>query len=116
MALLGMLIAVVVIIALLARWSALRGKRETEALQLEAQVSDALLRERGLVNLGVTPKVHVPFWRGTPATIELTGRVPSPELRDEVLRIAEREAGRIRSDVHLYDRLAVTASREARAA
>ncbi len=110
LAFLGVIIALVVIIALLARWSSLRNRRETEAVQLEAQIADALLRERALINLGVLPKVHVPFWRGSPATIEMSGHVPSPELREEVLRVAEREAIRLRPDARVYDRLAVTAS------
>ncbi len=116
LAFLGVIIALVVIIALLARWSSLRSRRETEAVQLEAQIADALLRERALINLGVLPKVHVPFWRGSPATVEMSGHVPSPELREEVLRVAEREAIRLRPDARVYDRLAVTASREAQAA
>ncbi len=113
---LAVVIALVVIIALLARWSAMRSKRATEALQLESEIVDALLSERGLVNLGVMPKVHVPFWTGSPATVEMSGKVPSPELREAVMHVAEREAVRIRPDVHIHDRLTLTASREARAA
>ncbi len=116
LAFLGVIIALLLIIAFLARWSTLRGRRETEAVQLEAQIADALLRERALINLGVLPKVHVPFWSGSPATVEMSGHVPSPELREAVLRVAEHEATRIRPDVRVYDRIAVTASQEAKAA
>ncbi len=116
LAFLGVIIALLLIIALLARWSTLKGRRETEAVQLEAQIADALLRERAPINLGVLPKVHVPFWRGSPATVEMSGHVPSPELREEVLRVAEHEATRVRPDVRVYDRIAVTASQGAKAA
>ncbi len=109
-------VVLLLIIGLLARWSTLRHKRETEAVELEAQISDALLRERELINLGVLPRVHVPFWKGTPATVQMTGHVPSPELREEVLRVAAREATRIRPDVHIYDRIAVGATPAAKAA
>ena len=71
------------------------------------QLSDALLREPSLAGLPLTPTVHVPMWRGTPATIELMGRVPTPELKDTVLRIVRDEAARIRSDVQIEDRLSV---------
>src|SRR5207247_7304089 len=67
----------------------------------------ALLREPSLAGLPLTPTVHVPMWRGTPATIELMGRVPTPELKDTVLRIVRDEAARIRSDVQIEDRLSV---------
>ncbi len=110
---LAVVIALVVIIALLARWSAMRSKRATEALQLESEIVDALLSERGLVNLSVMPKVHVPFWSGSPATVEMSGNVPSPEVREEVMHVAEREAARIRPDVHIHDRLTLSASRAA---
>ena len=83
----------------------LKQKRESEAVQLQAQLSDALLREPSLAGLPLTPTVHVPMWRGTPATIELMGRVPTPELKDTVLRIVRDEAARIRSDVQIEDRL-----------
>ena len=85
----------------------LKQKRESEAVQLQAQLSDTLLREPSLAGLPLTPTVHVPMWRGTPATIELMGRVPTPELKDAVLRIVRDEAARIRSDVQIEDRLSV---------
>ncbi len=85
----------------------LKQKRESEAVQLQAQLSDALLREPSLAGLPLTPTVHVPMRRGTPATIELMGRVPTPELKDTVLRIVRDEAARIRSDGQIEDRLSV---------
>ncbi len=55
----------------------------------------------------MTPTVHVPMWKGTPATIEMMGRVPTPEAKDAVLRIVRDEAARVRSDVQIEDRLSV---------
>lgn len=94
----------------------LKRKREAEALHLQAQISDALLRERTLFDLPVTPTAHVPFWSGSPATIEVSGRVPTPEMRQAVLRIVGQEASRIRSDFRIDDRLAVVPSVATRAA
>jgi hypothetical protein len=85
----------------------LRRKREGEAVQLQAQVSDALLRDPALFSLPITPTARVPFWSGSPATIEIAGQVPDPEMRERVLRIARAEAKRIRPDVKVEDRLAV---------
>jgi hypothetical protein len=85
----------------------LRRKRESEAVQLQAQVSDALLRDPALFNLPITPTARVPFWSGSPATIEIAGQVPDPETRARVIRIARQEAERIRPDITIEDRLAV---------
>lgn len=85
----------------------LRRKREGEAVQLQAQVSDALLRDPALFSLPITPTARVSFWSGSPATIEIAGQVPDPEMRERVLRITRTEAARIRPDVQVEDRLAI---------
>jgi hypothetical protein len=85
----------------------LKRKRESEAVQLQAQISDALLRDQAMFGLPITPTAHIPFWTGTPATVELAGQVPSPELRESATRIARDEATRMRPDAHIEDRLAV---------
>jgi hypothetical protein len=85
----------------------LRRKREVEGVHLQARVSDALMREPDLINLAVTPTAEVPWWSGTPVRLEVTGRVPSPEARDQVLRLVEREARQVRPDVTIVDRLQV---------
>lgn len=85
----------------------LRRKREAQAVQLQAQVSDALLREPQLFNLPITPTARVPFWSGSPATIEVAGQVPTPETKELVLGVVRSEAERLRADVHLEDRLTV---------
>jgi hypothetical protein len=58
----------------------------------------------------VTPTAHVPFLKGTPAVIEVSGEVPSSELKETVLRLVKNEASRIREDVRVEDRLAVRAA------
>jgi hypothetical protein len=88
----------------------LRRKREAEAVHLQAQISDALLRDSLLFGLPVAATAHAPLWSGTPVTIEVTGEVPDAAIRDAVLRIALSEAQRIRPDVEIVDRLQVRAA------
>ena len=81
----------------------LKRKREAEAVQLQAQLADALLREGGLT---ITPTAHIPLWAGGPVTVELSGPPPeSPEGREAALQLVEREAARIRPDVRVVDRI-----------
>lgn len=102
-----------VLVALVVKLYDLKRRRDAEAVQLQAQVSDALLRDETLFGVPVTPSARVPLWSGTPATLELVGHVPSPERREAALRIAEREASAIRPDVHVVDRMTVEEPRRA---
>src|SRR2546428_1041864 len=101
----GAVVGLLVVIGIVAKLFDLKQKRESEAVQLQAQLSDALLREPSLAGLPLTPTVHVPMWTGTPARIEITGQVPRPELKDLALRLVSDEASRIRSDIKIVDRL-----------
>jgi len=56
--------------------------------------------------VSVTPTVQVPFWKGSPARIELHGEVPSAPTRQAALRIAAQEASRVRPDFEISDRIA----------
>lgn len=100
-------IALLVLLGLTVKGLDLRRQRESEAVQIQAQISDALLREQSFFGLPVTSIAHVPLWSGTPATIEVAGQVPTPETKEAVLRLIQREAARVRPDVHIEDRLAV---------
>ncbi len=115
LAVLVLMIGLIVIIGAAAKIVDLRNRRETEALQLQAQVGDALLQDQALGSLPVVPTAHVPL-TGSPATVEVSGQVPNPELREAALHIAEREASRVRPDVRIEDKLEVAPSTERRAA
>jgi len=110
------LVALFVIVGVAVKLVDLKRKRESEAVHLQAQISDALLREASLFGLPITPSAHVPFWRGTPATVEVAGQVPTPELHRAVMRVVQDEALRIRSDVQIVDRIGVAAAAGVRAA
>jgi hypothetical protein len=85
----------------------LKRKREADAVHLQAQLSDALLREQGLFGMAVTPTVTIPLWSGTPAVIDVVGDVASPEAHEAALRIIRSEAARVRSDFVIEDRMTI---------
>jgi hypothetical protein len=99
-----------VVVGVLVKVFDLRRKREAEAVHVQAQISDALLRDPNLFGLPITPTAHAPLWSGTPMTVEISGEVPSSAMRESVLRIAWAEAQRIRPDVEVRDRLTVQAA------
>jgi hypothetical protein len=102
-----LLFGLLVIVGIGVKLYDLKRKREAEAVHLQAQVSDALLRDPTLFGLAVTPTAHVPWWSGTPARLEVCGRVPTANARERALRIVEQEARSVRSDVEMVDRLEV---------
>lgn len=113
---LGLILGLLVIVGLGVKLYDLKRKREADAVHLQAQVSDALLREQALFGMPITPTAHVPFFSGSPAVIEVTGHVPSSEAREAAMRLIRAEAARIRPDFTIEDRLAVDASSARRAA
>jgi hypothetical protein len=104
------LLGLLVLVAIGVKLYDLRRKRETEGVHLQAQVSDALLRDPGVFGLAVTPTARVPWWSGRPVTLEVAGRVPTPEAREHVLRLVEAETRPLRPDAVIVDRLVVDAS------
>jgi Zn-dependent protease with chaperone function len=104
----AILVAVIgVTLAVTVKLLDLRRKRESQAVQLQAQISDALLQDAALVGLAVTPTVEVPLWRGSPVRVDVAGQVPTPEARLAVLRTARAEAARLRPNVDVRDRLVI---------
>ena len=85
-------------------------KRDAEAVHLQAQVSDALMRDAGLAGLLLTPTARL---RGGEAIVEICGEVPTETAREAALRIAQDEAARIRADVRIEDKVSVGTMRAA---
>jgi hypothetical protein len=103
LAVVGVVGGLLIIVGIGVKMFDLKRKRDAEAVQLQAQLSDALLREGGL---SITPTAHIPLWAGGPVTVEVSGPAPaSPEGREAALRLVEREAARIRPDVRVIDRI-----------
>ena len=84
-----------------------RRKREAEAVHLQSQISDALLREQDFFGLAITPTVHAGMRRGAPMKIEMTGQAPSPTIRDAALRIVRDEAARLGCEFEIDDHIEV---------
>jgi hypothetical protein len=85
-----------------------RHRHEADAVHLQGQLSDALLRDARFTGLGITPTVHIPL-AGSPVRIEVSGAVPGPELREAALRLIRAEASSVRPDVEVVDRVFVAA-------
>src|SRR2546428_308383 len=65
-------------------------------------------RQAAPIELHLTLNVHVPFWRGSPALIEVAGHVAAPEQRDVALGIVRAEVSRLRPDFVVEDRISIT--------
>ena len=85
----------------------LRERRAAEAMRLQSSVTGALRRQAAPIELHLTLNVHVPFWRGSPALIEVAGHVAAPEQRDVALGIVRAEVSRLRQDFVVEDRISI---------
>jgi hypothetical protein len=88
-----------------------RRKRTDEAAILQSQLSDAIARETMLNGLHITPTARVSGWRSSQITIEVAGEVPTPELRERVMRLVSAEAWRLRPDAQTVDHLFIVPPR-----
>jgi hypothetical protein len=103
LAVVGVVVGLLIVVGIGVKMYDLKRKREAEAVQLQAQLADALLREGGM---SITPTARIPLWAGGPVTVELSGPAPaSPGGREAALQLVEREAARIRPDVRVIDRI-----------
>jgi len=101
----SVLVVITLAIVVVARYLVTRRKQMEEAVILQSQLSDALAREVQLRGLQIIPKSHVSGWRQSHVTIQVVGEVPTPEIRETVMRIARAEVRRFRPDVIPADHL-----------
>lgn len=94
----------------------LHRKRQADAVHLQAQISDALLRDPRLFGLPITATADVSMMGRTPPTVTMSGQVPSEELRRAALQMAEQESARIQPGVIIEDRILVVPTMAARVA
>src|SRR5436309_1102813 len=85
LALFVLLLGMGVLIGVIVKMLDLQKKREEEAVHIQAKISDALLLDAALAMLPVTVTAHVGFWRGSPAVLEVAGRLSRPDQREAVL-------------------------------
>ena len=111
-----LVIAMLLIIGALVKILDLKRKRESEAVVVQAQISDAVLRDPALFSLPITPTAHVPLWKGSPVTVEVAGQVPSEDLREAALSLVEREASQLGPEVHVESRIGIVPTMARRSA
>lgn len=100
-------VGLIVVVGIGVKLYDVKRKREDEGVALQARLSDALLGDPSLAGLPVTPTVHVPFSRRSPTVITLTGAVPSPARRENVLHIVHQVATPLTGEHEIEDRLIV---------
>jgi hypothetical protein len=110
------LLAVVVVVGVLIKMLDLKRKRESEAVVVQARISDAVLRDPRLFSLPITPTAHVPLWKGTPVTVDVAGQVPSEDLREAAIGLIEREASQLGPEVRIESRIGVVPTMAGRSA
>ena len=94
----------------------LRQKRADATIVLEATIRNALLEDPACIRSSVDPIVHIPFWRGSPARIEMHGQVPSRQLEEAALLLAAQAAASVRPDFSIENRLTLALPAGRRAA
>jgi hypothetical protein len=109
-------LALLIILVLAVRLYDRSRKREADAIGLQSRLSDALLTDRALQSAIVTLTVHTPMWKRSPLIVEVRGDVPSAGLRDAVLRVVQREATQLKSNVEIEDKLLIVPPRTSRTA
>src|SRR5262245_47803849 len=82
---LGSTVCLLLMLALIGKLSALRLKRDGEAVAVKGLIADALDRDPELLGVPLTAVVRVPLLRGTPVVIRISGEVPSDELKRPAL-------------------------------
>lgn len=85
----------------------LRRKRRAQAVVIEGQIADALMREPRLVGAGLAAEVHLPLQGGAAPTVEVRGEVEYPELRETAVRIVRQELLRYHAAGQVEDRIFV---------
>ena len=72
-------------------------RRDDLASAFQNRLAEPIARELGQAGVSVLPTVRIPLWTSAtrPAVIRLTGRVPSRDIRDRVIRLVESEGARL---------------------
>src|SRR5687767_608863 len=105
-------VALVLIVGVLIAWGVRglerRNRAESRAERIQQAVGEVIARDPSLAGSAILPVASFPL--DGPPTLELTGSVPSAEAREQVLRLARRELGRVRPGMQAVDRLDIVPS------
>jgi hypothetical protein len=85
----------------------MKRKHEDEAAALQGLISDALLTDRSLSRMVITPRIQMASWRSGLVTVIVTGAVPTPELREAAIQLVTRKMEESRMSFCIEDRVLV---------
>jgi hypothetical protein len=85
----------------------LRRNRRAQAIAIEGQIADALMREPRLTRAMITSVAHLPLTGRAAPTVEVRGEVEYPDLREIAVRVARQELLRYHPDGRVEDRIFV---------
>jgi hypothetical protein len=86
----------------------MKRKRRAEAIAIESQIADALMREPRLARSPVTTVARVPLMGKSGITVEVRGEVEYPEIRETAVRVVRQELLRFHPDARVEDRIFVS--------
>jgi hypothetical protein len=113
---LGIIVAFLLVVGISVKLYDITRKREEEGLALQARLSDTLLEDPTLAPLPLAATVHVPFRRSWAPTVEVTGHVPTPELREAAMRTVLDNIARTWPSARVEDQIVVEPHRMRHAA
>jgi CheY-like chemotaxis protein len=85
----------------------MRRNRDVAELVLQLKIRDGLLSGASLADLPIALRVHRPLAPWSPSLLEITGRVPTREIRDGVVRLANRKVSRRRTGIRTVARVTI---------
>jgi hypothetical protein len=86
----------------------LAGRREEDAEWLQMKIIDAIRQYPVLADLHILPVVYVPMGKHATVKVELSGEVPSEAARGAVLVIVQETARKLRREIEIDERLAIS--------
>src|SRR5262245_16375110 len=86
----------------------LRRKRRSEAIAIEGQISDALMREPRLAGSVLTAIAQVPVMGRAAPTVEIRGQVEYQDQREIAVRVVRQELLRYHPEGQVEDRIFVS--------
>ncbi len=101
------MLALIAVLGIAVKASDLKRRRTDAAVALQGRIADALLADPTLGHVPIAATAHVPFWKRSPVTIEVSGPVPSPDLREAAMSLVIKEAFNSGLEFRVEDRISV---------
>src|SRR5262245_60970544 len=106
-AIVAVILLVVIGIGVAVKLYDVKRRRTEENAALQSLLSEALMLERSFTSLPVAAFVSRSVRPRSPVVIAVRGSVPTPELREAVMRLVKQEAFRRHPGAQVQDRLLV---------